>query len=93
MKENGMELVLDSDVRGVAEFMQRTIPAVKLLAVAEALPQLARLLWENFQQEPIRAAMLQVTCLGRADVQPPNASVLLDSSGVGDGSVAAVASR
>lgn len=53
-----MELKLDSDVQAVAEYMQDKIAAGKLVAVAEQLPQLARLLWSQFPQEPCAGASL-----------------------------------
>lgn len=54
-----MELKLDSDVQAVAEYMQRIIPAGKLISVAEQLPKLAELLWSRYEQEPCIALTLQ----------------------------------
>ena len=88
-----MEFVLDNDVQAVAEFMQDNVPAAKLRAVAESLPKLARLLWEDIPQEPLQPASLKVTCLGRADAQQPSATVLAGMPSVGDGSGAAAVSR
>lgn len=51
-----MEIVLDSEVRAVAEFMQSNIPIAKLVSVADNLPMLARLLWSHFSQESCHAA-------------------------------------
>jgi hypothetical protein len=51
-----MEIVLDSDVRAVAEFMQSNIPAAKLVSVADNLTAVARLLWSHFPQESCQAA-------------------------------------
>jgi hypothetical protein len=51
-----MEIVLDLDVQAVAEFMQSTIPATKLVSVADNLPTVARLLWSHFPQESCHAA-------------------------------------
>jgi hypothetical protein len=47
-----MKLEMDSDVQAVAEYMLRNISANKLVSVAEQLPQIARLLWEKYPQEP-----------------------------------------
>jgi hypothetical protein len=55
------QLVVDEDVRLVLEFMQDKIEAVKLIGVAEALPQMARLLWVRYPQEPILAASFVLT--------------------------------
>jgi hypothetical protein len=40
-----MKICLDDDVGKVAEFMERNLPARKLQAVADALAQLADLIW------------------------------------------------
>lgn len=53
-----MEFSLDADVQRVLEFMQDRIPVSKLVGVSEALPQMARLLWGRFPQEPVEAAQL-----------------------------------
>jgi uncharacterized protein (DUF2267 family) len=54
------ELVLDQDVKSVLEFMQDNIPAEKLIAVAESMPKLARLLWEYLPQEPMPILVLRL---------------------------------
>ncbi len=59
--DRAANIVLEDDVRIVLEFMQQKISAAKLVGVAEALPQLARLLWGQFQQEPFHAIRLTVT--------------------------------
>ena len=51
-REEEMDIVLDADIKAVAEFMQGNIPASKLLGVAEHLPALAKLLWGDCHQEP-----------------------------------------
>jgi hypothetical protein len=56
-----MDLVVDKDVKAVLEFMQTTIPTAKLIGVAESLPQLARLLWGHFPQEPYQGASLEAS--------------------------------
>jgi hypothetical protein len=55
-----MELICDPDVQAVLEFMQERIPACRLVASAEGLPQLARLLWGHFPQESCRHLRLEV---------------------------------
>jgi post-segregation antitoxin (ccd killing protein) len=52
------KLVLDSDLKAVLEFMQGNISAGKLIGIAEAIPQTARLLWAEYPQEPFSAAAL-----------------------------------
>jgi hypothetical protein len=47
-----MELRIDGDLQAVAEFMQRNIPASKLMSVADELPKMGRLLWAHYPQEP-----------------------------------------
>jgi hypothetical protein len=53
-----MELILDGDLKSVVEFMQSNIATSKLVGVAESLPKMAKLLWDGYPQEPIRAAGL-----------------------------------
>ena len=85
-----MRFEVDSDVQSVLEFMQSQIQACKLVGVAEALPQMARLLWNHNQQEPVHPCSL--TYLGLADVQPPVSSGSgLGTVNAGDGSAAGVA--
>lgn len=55
------ELLMDKDLRAVVEFMQDSIPACKLVGLSETLPQLARLLWGHFQQEPVKPLELLLT--------------------------------
>ena len=47
-----MEVVMDEHVKDVLEYMQSRVPAVKLIGVSERLPEMAKLLWGHFQQEP-----------------------------------------
>jgi len=47
-----MQFSADEHVQIVLEFLQSNIPANKLMGIAECLPQMARLLWGHFQQEP-----------------------------------------
>jgi hypothetical protein len=91
-RDREMRFEVDSDVQAVLEFMQGEIQACKLVGVAEALPQMARLLWGHCQQEPVRVVSLEITCLGRADVRPlaSNGSGL-DTVSVGGGSAAEAA--
>ena len=87
-------LVIDSDVQSVLEFMQERIVAAKLIGVADVIPKMARLLWEGFPQEPCAVACLS---LSKTVEQNPTLQVSIESSQApvcerGD-SVAGVASR
>jgi hypothetical protein len=52
------EFMLDEHVKMVLEFMQGRIPASKLIGTAEKLPQIAKLLWDRYPQEPVNVASL-----------------------------------
>lgn len=54
-----MELVIDDHLKAVLEFMQVNVPAEKCVGVADALPQMARLLWGIIPQEPVIASLLR----------------------------------
>ena len=78
-RDREMQFEIDPDVQAVLEFMQGRIQACKLVGIAEALPQMARLLWNHNGQEPVHPCSL--TYLGLADVRP------LASTGSGLGTV------
>jgi hypothetical protein len=42
-------LEIDQDVEAVAEFMQRNIPASKLVAVSDSIKALAPIMWGAFR--------------------------------------------
>ena len=52
-----MELILDPDVKAVAEFMQSQIPASRLVSVADGLAKLAPILWDKYEAESVSAAL------------------------------------
>jgi hypothetical protein len=82
---NKAELLMDKDLQAVVEFMQANVESQKLFAVADALPTIARLLWGDVSQEPIKAISLRA-CL---DLTQPIASGCdLEHRCVGDGSAA-----
>lgn len=54
-----MELLLNEETKVVLEFMQANIPTSKLLGVAESIPDVARLLWSGYPQEPLHVLQLQ----------------------------------
>lgn len=53
------ELIIDADVRLVASYLMDTIEASKLVSVAEAVAQLAPLLWGHHERTDVRALKLQ----------------------------------
>ena len=67
------EFVVDEHFRSVVEFMQTAIPASKLLGIAEQLPHVARLLWGDVAQEPVKVITLTGKPLGvstQCETQP-----------------------
>lgn len=53
-----MQLEIDSDVKVVAEFMQRTVATARLVSVASALAELAPLLWGHYPRERVEPLQL-----------------------------------
>jgi|HubBroStandDraft_6_1064221.scaffolds.fasta_scaffold345800_3 hypothetical protein len=53
-----MEVMIDSDVKAVADFMQRTVPTAKLVGVANRLAEIAGLLWGHYSPDDVRALCL-----------------------------------
>jgi hypothetical protein len=53
-----VELMIDPDVKAVAEFMQANIAAAKLVAVADGLQAIAPLLWGQHDTESVTALRL-----------------------------------
>lgn len=86
-----MELIIDPDVKAVAEFMQSNMPASKLVSVASAVAALAPMLWGAFEAESVCALRLAPSALNGARVghTQPDAISLVSSAGAGDGSEAA----
>ena len=50
-QERNARIQCDSDVEEVAAFMQRTLPAGRLLPVAEAIAGIAPMLWGHFTRD------------------------------------------
>ena len=59
-----MKITLDEHLQSLLEYMQKNIPASKLVGVAEKVPDMARLLWEQYSQEPFRAIQLGDELMG-----------------------------
>jgi hypothetical protein len=80
-----MKFEVDPDIQAVAEFMQRNIPATRLVGVAAGVHALAPLLWGRFPAE-------SVTLAGLSDCDlrtPQGASGLFPVAGCVDGGSAA----
>jgi hypothetical protein len=59
---NKTELLMDNDLRAVVEFMQENLESQKLVGIADSLPGIARLLWGDVAQEPVKAISVRA-CL------------------------------
>jgi hypothetical protein len=57
-----MQLTVDDDLQNVAALMEANVPASKLIAVAEGLNAIARLLWERYAREGITPRFAQSFC-------------------------------
>ena len=53
-----MEVMIDPDVKAVAEFMQGKIEAHKLVGVAESLQAIAPILWGRYKRTPVNGIEL-----------------------------------
>src|SRR3982074_1623082 len=84
------QLVVDEHVKAVLDFMQTEIPTAKLLGVADGLPQLARLLWGHFPQEPLSVIDLVLLKMDLENQSPQvsNESHLVTACAGGDSVVA-----
>ncbi len=86
-----MELTIDPDVKSVAEFMQSSLPAARLVSVAHAISSLAPILWGRYDAESVDALYLahpQPSINGSA-ISPRAANEWALPTGAGDGLVAA----
>jgi hypothetical protein len=60
------ELSIDEHLKKVLIFMQRNIPTHKLIAIAEALPKMAVLLWEHYPQQRIAIMQYEISRISGA---------------------------
>jgi hypothetical protein len=92
-----LQLIADADVQRVLEFMQVSIQAAKLVGVAESIPQMARLLWGRFPQEPVSPIGLELDPAAKTVLRNPSQAVsteLLPAPAcVDDGSVGGAVCR
>jgi hypothetical protein len=70
-----MQVEIDEHVKAVLKYMQENIPASKLVGVGDAIPKMARLLWDQFQQEPVLAMELRKPKTGQENQSLSIASV------------------
>jgi hypothetical protein len=83
-----MNLIADEDVRRVLEFMQSTISADRLVAVATGVHALAPIVWGHFEAEGSSALRLVTSPLNapRAEhIRRDARSPLPELVGAGDG--------
>lgn len=66
-----MPIIVDDDLRTVAEYMQANVAAAKLVPLAEALNAVAPLLWGRYGRDDLVALSL-----GRAASEPKAATGL-----------------
>jgi len=80
-----MEVVIDPDVKAVAEFMQSRIETRKLVGVAESLRAVAPILWGHYDHVPVRGIEI------RSETLPAASELPLEQGCVGDDFAAAAA--
>jgi len=54
-----VELKIDEDLKAVAEFMQKNIPASRLVGIANGLAGIAPILWGHHEREGILPLVLR----------------------------------
>ena len=78
MYTHSMNLEIDPDVKATLAFMQRNVPAARLVAVAEAAAKIASIIWGQYETEDIAALRLQEEPISAGDPRtrrpPPRAS-------------------
>jgi hypothetical protein len=70
-----MEIEIDPDTKAVAEFMQSSIAASRLVGVAEGIARLAPLLWGRYAPEKVETLSLAHRQLNGSETSPPVATV------------------
>ncbi|HZS85398.1 MAG TPA: hypothetical protein VFA50_21195 [Stellaceae bacterium] len=85
-----MDLFIDPDVKSIAEYMQSSLSATRLVPVAMALAKLAPILWGRYSVDEVDVLALihdQLSASGSAISQPAASGSVQPHSGAGDGSV------
>ena len=54
-----MQVVMDTEVQAVIEFMQRNIPTARLVSAAAGIHAIAPLLWGQYEPEDVRPLTLR----------------------------------
>jgi hypothetical protein len=88
-----MDLVIDPDVRAVAEFMQSKMPTSKLVGIADGIARIAPTLWGRYMPESVSVLMLshpQPSASESVTSRPTATGSAPDSLGVGGDFVVAV---
>jgi hypothetical protein len=70
----GSTVVLDEDVRAVAEFMLARVAASRLVAVADGLATIAPLLWGSYQAEAVQVLRLMSAPISVGDPRTQSVS-------------------
>jgi hypothetical protein len=83
-----MPIIVDDDLRTVAEYMQANVPAAKLVATADALSAVAPLLWGRYERQAV--VPLGLT-LGHDPHTRPSATERRPAEDAGGGSAAGAA--
>lgn len=88
-----MDILLDDDLRAVAEFMQRHVAAAKLVPIAEAMNALAPILWGRYGRDALTPLVLRERPISDCDQQTRSAAIgsRLDPVDADGGSGVAVA--
>jgi hypothetical protein len=60
----GRSVIIEPDVQKVIRYMEENIVAARLVGVAAALPDIARLAWGHIPQEPCVAVQLTAPMKG-----------------------------
>ncbi len=64
-----MEVVIDPDVKAVADFMERAVPAGKRMGVANRLAEISSLLWGHLAAEDVAPMQLQKIAVIQTAIQ------------------------
>lgn len=83
------EIHLDEHVQKMLTYMQRNVPTHKLIGVADAIQKSARLLWEQYPQEPLQGMTLCEASIVR-EIPPASIESCQAPVGADGDSVAAI---
>jgi len=86
-----MEIIADPDARTLLEFMQKNLPTSKLIAISSQLPEIARLLWSDYPQQPCNIIQLGIPKPVQRCPSPQDASESFPGRSGADGGSGVVA--